>query len=72
MSRKKKTTASADRFSFKANDPLVTDLLNAQEIAAVKNWQTSDQYSFEFHEGHTTGGVSHSTYVRRRASPIQS
>jgi hypothetical protein len=50
--KKKKTESSTDQFTFKANDPMVREQLSASEIAAVKNWQTSGEYLFEFHEGH--------------------
>ena len=55
MPKKTKTTASAELFRFVANDPIVTANLTATEIAAVETWQESDDYSFEFHEGHTSG-----------------
>jgi hypothetical protein len=52
MPKKKKTASSTDQFTFKANDPMVRAQLSATEIAAVKNWQASNEYVFEFHEGH--------------------
>ena len=43
------------RFQFKEDDALIRTKLNPTEIGAVKIWQVSDKYEFEFHTGHDTG-----------------
>jgi hypothetical protein len=42
-------------FKFQDNDAVVMDYLTAEEVKAVKTWQNSEEYTFEFHDGHDTG-----------------
>jgi hypothetical protein len=48
-------------FCFQSNDVMVLDYLSGGETTAVKRWQKSLEYTFEFHFGHDTGNP---VYIR--------
>ncbi|HET8728160.1 MAG TPA: hypothetical protein VFO41_11660, partial [Alphaproteobacteria bacterium] len=48
-------------FLFQADDPVVLAYLRQPEINRVGRWQTSNAYTFEWHDGHPTG---HPLYIR--------
>ena len=48
-------------FRFDENDSVLQGYLSSVRLTAVTTWQTSHEFSFEFHSGHTTG---HPIYVR--------
>ncbi|MEM7683379.1 MAG: hypothetical protein AAF293_01045 [Pseudomonadota bacterium] len=50
-----------ENWLWDSNDDMVRDFLTGGEIASVKKWQTSGEFTFEFHGGHTTGDP---VYVR--------
>src|SRR6266481_9312768 len=55
-------------FCFQPNDKTVQDYLAVGEVSAVV-WQTSEEYTFEFHFGHETGNP---VYIRPKRNEDQS
>ena len=42
-------------FRFDGEDPIVKGYLSQGRLNAVTTWQTTTEFSFEFHSGHLTG-----------------
>src|SRR5512138_2841385 len=42
-------------FRFENDDPIVKGYLSSVRLHAVTTWQTTEEFSFEFHSGHLTG-----------------
>lgn len=42
-------------FRFESDDPIVKGYLSTVRLNAITTWQTTDEFSLEFHSGHLTG-----------------
>lgn len=54
-------------WTFTAPDRTVKKYLPAEDVKKVTTWQTDADYTFEFHDGHTTG---YPIYVRMDGSTV--